>query len=312
MKINIKMKSVVKRETINGCIILLLIMVMSFSSAQNSAKMKWSVGEVSVDCESKQICYPIMIQSNEDKTLLSYTTLRMFYDSEVIGNLQITNKENGYQIGLVMETFPTIGDEFGFQTDKGGFPRISLAPNKSNYLQVQKNRPTHVFDLCFTINESPIPDKLYAPLIFDNTHTSKEKGIKNDTGYFEGDAGIATQYLIEGIDFIFEADDEADHFNWIGDLNFEGKLNKQGQAVGRKSKSQFVKTSCDYIPMEDIYTLDGVDIVFEAYPNPFRTNVNLNYNIPFDTDVSIQVYTLSGFLLKSHENKAYEKNTEAS
>ena len=301
-----------KTINIKNIATLVLLLIINFLGAQSGAKITWSVGDVSVDCENNKICYPIMVKSNENQTLLSYTTLRMFYDPDVINNLSINNIENGYQIQLAMQTFPTIGDEFGFQSDRGAFPRISLSPNTSNYLPIIKNKPTHVFDLCFNINESPIPDKLFAPLIFDNTHTTKEKGIKSDTGYFIGDAGIATQYRINGIDFEFEADDEADHFNWVGEPNFEGKLNKQGQTIGKKSNVRSIRLNCESVPEDDIYSLEGVDVIFGAYPNPFKTNINLTYNIPFDTEVKIEVYSLSGFLIKRFENKSYIKDSDAS
>ncbi|WP_345006789.1 hypothetical protein, partial [Snuella lapsa] len=211
--------------------------------AQN-ATTTWSVGDVIVDCATGQVCYPIMVQSDISNTQLSYTTLRFFYDSALMNNLTISSVENTYTVDLVDQSFPAVGDEFGFTTDTGGFPRISITPNVSNYLDIQNGVPTHVFDLCFTILLDPIPGELCSPLIFDNEHTTAGTGIANDDGYFYGDKGIATQYVVGGGGSAVAADDEAIQFLWTGDVGFDGQLDTLGETVGSVATTGCIQTGC--------------------------------------------------------------------
>ncbi|WP_345008188.1 hypothetical protein, partial [Snuella lapsa] len=220
------------------------MLINLFVVFSQNAITTWSVGDVQVDCQSGQICYPIMVQSSIDNSQLSYTTLRFFYDSALMGNLTIASVENGYTVGLVQQTFPTIGDEFGFTTDIGGFPRISVSPNVSNYIDIQNGVPTHVFDLCFTLLTNPIPQELCSPLIYDNNHTTAGTGIENDAGYFAGDAGIATQYVIGGGGAI-AGDDEAIQFLWSGDSGFVSPLDTQGETVGSVTTTGCIITGCN-------------------------------------------------------------------
>ncbi|NNK82480.1 MAG: T9SS type A sorting domain-containing protein [Flavobacteriaceae bacterium] len=51
-------------------------------------------------------------------------------------------------------------------------------------------------------------------------------------------------------------------------------------------------------------------ISFEAYPIPFDTEVNFRYNTTFDTDVTFEIYTLKGILLKKYLINDSKKNNE--
>jgi len=48
----------------------------------------------------------------------------------------------------------------------------------------------------------------------------------------------------------------------------------------------------------------------EAYPVPFDTEVNLRYSTSFDTDLTIEIYNMTGTLLRSYRIDNHSKNTE--
>lgn len=212
-------------------------------SANAQAITTWSVGTVTIDCEQSQICYPIMVQSTIANSQLSFVTLRFIYDPTLINMLTIQSIENGYVVSLEQETSPTVGEEFGFATDAARFPRISISPNIANYLNISNGVPTHVYDMCFNIVSDPIPDELCAALIFDYNHTVAP-GIANDAGYFVGDAGLATQYVVNGGGSAIAADDDAMQFLWMGNPGFISPLDMIGEIVGDVAATGCIETNC--------------------------------------------------------------------
>jgi len=218
-------------------------MLLFGATGSAQAVTTWSIGTVTVDCEEAQICYPIMVQSTIGNSQLSFVTLRFLYDPTLMNTLSIQNIENGYIVTLAQETSPTVGDEFGFVTDDARFPRISISPNIANYLDISNVVPTHVYDMCFTIVPDPIPDELCAALVFDYNHTVPS-GIANDAGYFVGDAGLATQYVVDGGGSAIAADDNALQFLWTGDPGFISPLDMVGETVGAVAITGCIETNC--------------------------------------------------------------------
>ncbi|MBA6157073.1 T9SS type A sorting domain-containing protein, partial [Tenacibaculum sp. S7007] len=50
-------------------------------------------------------------------------------------------------------------------------------------------------------------------------------------------------------------------------------------------------------------------VSFNAYPVPFEDELSIQYKYEFDTDVTIEVYTINGLLIKKVVNDSYEKST---
>uniref|UniRef100_UPI001CA74C9B T9SS type A sorting domain-containing protein n=1 Tax=Hanstruepera marina TaxID=2873265 RepID=UPI001CA74C9B len=58
-------------------------------------------------------------------------------------------------------------------------------------------------------------------------------------------------------------------------------------------------------------TIFGIVNTFKAYPVPFDKEVNIAYNIPYETDVTLEIFDIKGSLIKKVENVSYIKGTEA-
>ncbi|WP_250436887.1 T9SS type A sorting domain-containing protein [Hanstruepera flava] len=58
-------------------------------------------------------------------------------------------------------------------------------------------------------------------------------------------------------------------------------------------------------------TISGIVNSFKAYPVPFDKEVNIAYNIPYETDVTLEIFDIKGALIRKVENVSYIKGTEA-
>ena len=84
--------------------------------------------------------------------------------------------------------------------------------------------------------------------------------------------------------------------------NTTGELIELGGGVPEWT-SNGIFTICELVEVESVPEVIGLD---SAYPNPFNPTTTLNFGLPTDGDVSIQIYNLQGRVVETLANQFME------
>jgi len=283
-------------------LITLMLLVYNFGFAQRM--LEWSIGEIEITCgEAVQISYPLMVSINNESNdpSLGTTTMRIFYDGNLLENISIKNIQNGYTKSGLNQSNPVFGDVFGFSSVEGIFLQFNLIDNAATNPINLSEKPTHVLDFSFTVaSDATYP--LITPIVFDNNIKGRGLGQKLDSGYLVNDAGIVGTYFLDGdTQTSILADDEVINYLWSALPSFAGRVDKFEDKAGKKVElGNGIEDVCG---MSD----DAKHKLFTIYPVPFNGEVAVKYSFEYETDVTIEVFDLKGALILKVENKNYRK-----
>ena len=246
-----------------------------YLSGYSQRILEWSIGDVEINCGmTTTICYPLQVSINDNSqnAELGTSTIRFFFDSELLSNWTIQNVENSYTLSGVSETVsPFFGPVFGMSGANGTFAAFDLVANTDNALGLETT-PVHVLDLCFEVTGS-FP--LCSPIVFDNNHLGWGMGIAQDDGYLNNDAGmVGTYYLNQVYNDAILADDEVINVLWQENPAFIDPLDDVNDEVG-----MVVTTGCFEIELPDAMVAGGTvcsgdppaDFTFSGTPDAVVT-----------------------------------------
>ena len=87
------------------------------------------------------------------------------------------------------------------------------------------------------------------------------------------------------------------------DYSFSPSQYTYSNVAGYYYNQDFVET-VPSLGIEDINSLPTTFTVLPAYPNPFNPSTTIRYGLDSDSDVSIQIYDISGKLISTLINAA--------
>ena len=285
-----------------GFSVIALLTVLSFSAFAQGEQAFWRIGNSDIHYNTGQVCYSVEVKMENADRQLSYATLRFVYDNNLLGSLgeaSIANPQNNYIVEFIGDKTIKAGSQFGFTGDEVTLSRISVAPNPVELLEIGEGKYTKVFDLCFDVVPAQIPAPFSASIVFDINHTTLTQGAAADKGYFTADAGVATQYYVNGVQELLAADDEVEeYYCWKGAEEFDGLLNQLDDVVG--TSVQHSVTGIDDI---DWSALD-----FNVFPNPAIEELHIDLTDFRNAEVLIQVSDEAGKLVQSRVVKNVDKD----
>ncbi|PWH81843.1 hypothetical protein DIS18_14320, partial [Algibacter marinivivus] len=207
--------------------------------SQTPRVLEWSIGEPEITCgttnSAKKICYPLMVSISDDADtpVLGTSTMRFFYDDNLLENISIDNLATGYSESGFSQSASVFGDVFGFSSSEGVFAQFNIIDGATSSPLALSTTSVHVLDICFDL-AGDITFPLCAPIVLDNNHLGKGNGISEDDGYLQNDAGVVGTYLLNG-DFTnaILADDEVINYQWIDNgTTFDGTANDLTDRTG--------------------------------------------------------------------------------
>ncbi|MBD0830512.1 T9SS type B sorting domain-containing protein [Aestuariibaculum sediminum] len=230
-------------------LLVLMSCMFSLSFAQSERTLEWSIGEPQITCgDVIKICYPLMVAISDENNspMLGTSTMRFFYDDNLIKNLTISNLQNDYETSGLSTSNSVFGNIFGFSTHAGILTQFNIIDNVSVSPINLSNIPVHVLDFCFdVVDGASFP--LCTPIVFDSNHIGAKKGISQDDGYLANDAGVVGSYYLNGdTTNAISADDEVIQFLWENNgTSFDGVVNDASDATGSVVASNCIENVCN-------------------------------------------------------------------
>jgi len=223
-------------------LILVACTLLVYNYAFTQRTLEWSIGEPQVTCGATvQVCYPLLVSINDanNSPSLGTSTMRIFYDGNILTNFEIKNIENGYSDSGLNQSAPVYGGVFGFSNEEGIFAQFNIIDNAAVSPIKLSTTATHVLDFCFDIaDDATYP--LCAPIVFDNNQSGWGGGKDLDCGYLVNDSGIVGAYFLDNnVTASFLADDEVVNYLWNTSQAFDGRVNAFNDKTGKTKKTEF-------------------------------------------------------------------------
>ena len=72
-----------------------------------------------------------------------------------------------------------------------------------------------------------------------------------------------------------------------------------------------IPDDCDYCPLDAANGCIGRigEIPFDTYPVPFKNEVNIKYQFDYDTNVTIEIFTMNGVKIKEYKDSQYSRTS---
>ncbi|MEW4925117.1 hypothetical protein, partial [Algibacter sp. 2305UL17-15] len=229
-------------------ILLIAAILVSFQVFSQARVLEWSVGEPQITCGTTvQLCYPLMVSIDDgsQSPILGTSTMRFFYDSNLLENVSIQNLATGYTESGFNQSASVFGGVFGFSSTDGIFAQFNIIDGAASSPLALSGTAVHVLDICFDLKAgSTYP--LCAPIVLDNNHLGKGNGIAEDDGYLQNDAGVVGTYLLNGdLTNAILADDEVVHYQWIDNGGaFDGTANELSDRTGDTDTTNCLADTC--------------------------------------------------------------------
>jgi len=264
-------------------LILVAFTLLVYNYAFTQRTLEWSIGEPQVTCGATvQVCYPLLVSINDanNSPSLGTSTMRIFYDGNLLSNFDIKNIENGYSESGLNQSAPVYGDVFGFSNVEGVFAQFNIIDNAAVSPIKLSTTATHVLDFCFDIAEDATYP-LCAPIVFDNNQSGWGAGKELDCGYLVNDAGIVGAYFLNGnVATSFLADDEVINYLWNTSQTFDGRVNVFNDKTGITKKTEY--NDC----IQDVCNISDCDE--DGIPDSEEIDIDEN-GIPDDCEDDIVI-----------------------